>query len=517
MSRFVSALSDHGTAAVLVRNLGASSGRAGRRRVTTFPSPHFPSSPPCTPLCPPHPHHFSSHQLLTACLLGAAAAAVHRIPMRKMAKAAPSGTAKGPYTVSQELGSAPVVVKNFEDAQYYIEISIGNPPQSFKVVPDTGSSNLWVPSKTCDKTNIACLLHDKYDNTKSSSFAKNGTAYSIKYGSGACSGFMSNDDVTVGGLTVKSQTFAEVTKEPGIAFVAAHFDGILGLGFNTIAVTHATPWWYHAVDQKLVDEPVFAFYLNRTAGGDGELLLGGVDESHYTGNFTSVPLTNETYWEFKMDGIKIGTDDSHCKGGCKAIADSGTSLLAGPTAAVAAINKAIGAVGVITGECDQAVQQYGPAIIDKVLNKLTPTEICDGLGLCSNSSAGLKCEACTLVAGLAVKAAKSNSSIAVIEKIIEKACTLLPSPKGESSVDCSKMSSMPDITITLAGKDFVLTPEQYVLKVGAAGQYECISGFIGLDVPAPNGPLWILGDIFMGAYYTKFDFANKAVAFATAA
>merc|ERR1712166_250212 len=77
---------------------------------------------------------------------------------------------------------------------------------------------------------------------------------------------MSNDQVTVGGLTVHNQTFAEVTKEPGIAFVAARFDGILGLGFDTIAVTHATPWWYHAVDQKLVDEPVFAFYLNRTAG-----------------------------------------------------------------------------------------------------------------------------------------------------------------------------------------------------------------------------------------------------------
>ena len=189
-----------------------------------------------------------SRLLLVACLVGAAVA-VHRIPMRKMTSAAPAlHSAQGPFTVSDgELGAAPVIVKNFEDAQYYIDISIGNPPQAFKVVPDTGSSNLWVPSKTCDKTNIACLLHDKYDNTKSSSYLANGTAYSIKYGSGQCSGFMSNDQVTVGGLTVQNQTFAEVTKEPGIAFVAARFDGILGLGFDSIAVTHATPWWYHAV------------------------------------------------------------------------------------------------------------------------------------------------------------------------------------------------------------------------------------------------------------------------------
>jgi cathepsin D len=322
---------------------------------------------------------------------------------------------------------------DYEDAQYYGPITIGTPPQTFKVLFDTGSSNLWVASSKCTNCNPK---HPKYDSAKSSTYQPNGTAFDIQYVSGTVKGFLSEDVVGVAGFNAKNITFAEVTAEPGIALQRAKFGGVFGMAYQSIAVDNVTPTFNDIINQGLLAEPAFGFWLAAKPSlflHGGEITFGGVDNTRFTGQLFEVPLKAQKWWEIQIDGLFMGPAYGDAIAG---VVDSGTSLLALPKKLAKEFNDQLGCIP----------------------NPLEPAE-------------------CVFSA-------------------------------------CPDFSTLPDFVVQLNGKNFTLTGKEYVLEINTIISKACVSGIMGLDLPPPNPPLVILGDVFMRVYYTKFDFGNNAVWFA---
>ncbi|CAO4385754.1 unnamed protein product [Caenorhabditis nigoni] len=333
-------------------------------------------------------------------------------------------------------------LSDYSNAQYYGPIVIGTPPQNFQVLFDTGSSNLWVPCANCPFGDIACRMHNRFDCKKSSSCTATGASFEIQYGTGSMKGTVDNDIVCFSHDTTfctdKTQGLACATSEPGITFVAAKFDGIFGMGWDTISVNKiAQPMDQIFANSAICPNQLFAFWLSRDANdiaNGGEITLCDTDSNHYTGNIAWEPLVSEDYWRIKLGAVSIqGT--TFTNGPMDSIVDTGTSLLTGPSDIIKKIQHKIGAIPLLNGEYEVA---------------------------------------------------------------------------------CSKIPSLPNITFTLGGQNFDLQGKDYILQLSNGnGGMTCLSGFMGMDIPAPAGPLWILGDVFIGRFYSVFDHGNKRVGFAT--
>ncbi|CAF3334795.1 unnamed protein product [Rotaria socialis] len=223
---------------------------------------------------------------------------------------------------------------------YFIgTISIGTPPQTFLIDFDTGSSDLWVPSSQCQSS---CNGFNKYNSAESTTYVANGENFSIGYGDGSsASGFLSVDVVTINGMAVKNQTFAECTYLVGMT--GDINDGILGLAFPSLTSDGEKPFFYNMWSQGLIPQAIFSFYLNpdTNATSGGELIFGGADPSKYTGSITYISVSIEGYWEFPMASVSVGS--TSISSSTYAIADTGTTLIVGPTAQVDSLNGAIGA------------------------------------------------------------------------------------------------------------------------------------------------------------------------------
>lgn len=139
--------------------------------------------------------------------------------------------------------------KNYDDVEYIGTVAIGSPNQLFDVVFDTGSSNLWIPSVTCD--DAGCQGKHKYNSSASSTYSKNGKPISISYGTGSMDGFLDNDSVSLAGFDLNNVTFAEATSLADF-FQGQPLDGILGLAYPSIAEDSVTPVFDVMMQQRLL-------------------------------------------------------------------------------------------------------------------------------------------------------------------------------------------------------------------------------------------------------------------------
>jgi saccharopepsin len=183
------------------------------------------------------------------------------------------------------------------------------------------------------------------------------------------------------------------------------------------------------VEQKSIDEPVFAFYL-ADSEGESEVTFGGIDKDRYEGKITTIPLRRKAYWEVDFGALSYGGDQAELES-TGVILDTGTSLIALPSQLAEMLNAQIGA--------------------KKGYN-------------------------------------------------------------GQYSVDCNSRDTLKDVGFVLGGYNFTLSPYDYILEISGS----CISTFMGMDFPAPTGPLAILGDAFLRKYYSIYDLGANTVGLALA-
>ncbi|KAK4051391.1 hypothetical protein OIV83_002875 [Microbotryomycetes sp. JL201] len=229
------------------------------------------------------------------------------------------------------------------DAMYFGPASIGTPPQSFDMVFDTGSADVWVPAPNSKSQ------HKKFSVAASSSIETSTAEWDIRYGTGESRGFLARDVVTIGGYKIDQQIFA-LANQSAPVLEALPSDGVVGLGFSTIATSGAPTPFENLISSKAVQNPYFGFHLQRARDltskssgqiGGGELCIGCMDNSKFSGSINWVKVSNPGYWEVPSDGVAIDGDVLSGTSFSAAI-DTGTTLIYIPRSAAQAMYSKIG-------------------------------------------------------------------------------------------------------------------------------------------------------------------------------
>lgn len=217
------------------------------------------------------------------------------------------------------------------DPKFIGEVGIGNPRQEFKLFFDSASSNLWVPTLTCQ----SCGDKTRYNSSASRTFVKDGAR--VQFGS--YYGFRSIDRVTLGDLVIENQTFSEMALID-VDLNLKPYDGVFCLGLDVMAEGQVVTPLRRMLNEGLIDQEVVSIY--RSLDRKGQIVFGGIDSNHYKGQIVYTPNVIPWTWAVKIQGVAL-KGASVCQTGCTAAIRTSSSFVSGPPDQIAALNKAIGA------------------------------------------------------------------------------------------------------------------------------------------------------------------------------
>lgn len=228
---------------------------------------------------------------------------------------------------------------------YWGSISLGKPAQSFNVIFDTGSGNLVLPAWECQTE--GCNPHRKYSALKSSTAAaiksatsKNSTK--ITYGTGQIEGNFYSDELCLSESLCATVHFIAAVDETSDPFKNQPYDGILGLGLNALSMDKG----FNIVNDLFAAGklPLNLFSVALSDSGNSEITFGGYRPELLASEITWLPVSSDSYWQINVNDLAFdGKNTGLCDGGCKAIVDTGTSMLAGPSSLVKQLTERIGA------------------------------------------------------------------------------------------------------------------------------------------------------------------------------
>lgn len=222
---------------------------------------------------------------------------------------------------------------------YWGTVLMGTPPQEFKVIFDTGSGNLILPSESCSTT--VCAAHRRYSAANSSSSMrvvneKGETSSTIYFGTGEVTGDYMQDVFCLGPQLCSKVRFLAATEESTEPFSQTVFDGVLGLGFVDLSMGKG----FNVVDDMLSNSQ-FAVFISDEGGS--EITFGGYRAENLASGIVWAPVSHQLYWQVTIEDITVGGKlTGLCKGNCQVAVDTGTSMLAGPPELVEELSTRLG-------------------------------------------------------------------------------------------------------------------------------------------------------------------------------